>query len=117
MIRFVQFPGPSARHALVTIEGDVDRADASELDALRQELRSASHVHVELSTVGSASVVLLSWLIDLRRELGGAGGRLTSGPVSPPLRRMLERLDLLDLVEGAAPADAAAARRLARTLA
>ena len=105
MIRHTLFRGPGAQHAMIWVDGDVDRADAAMLESLRDAVRGASHVHVDLSEVGRVSVVLVSWLVDLKRQVQASRGRVTSGPTPKRLREMLERLGLSDLVDDETGAD------------
>jgi ABC-type transporter Mla MlaB component len=86
--------GSPTLHALVRIAGDVDRADAAALARLPEEVRGVVRLHVDLSGVRHASLALVSWLIDLRRQATAVGGRMTLDRVPKSFERLLVALGL-----------------------
>ena len=77
------------------LAGDIDRSVSTALEELRATLRGQAHVVVDLRDVTCAGVALVSFLVELRRDLARCGGRLTPAALPRQFARAWALLGLL----------------------
>jgi anti-anti-sigma regulatory factor len=67
----------------------VDLADLEDLHAHAREVADATHVHLDVGAVRFAGTALVGWLLHLRRDVLGRGGRVTLASLPRRLARLL----------------------------
>ena len=77
------------------LAGDIDRLVSAALDELRATLRGQADVIVDLRDVTFAGGALVSFLVELRRDLARCGGRLTLAALPRQVARAWARLGLV----------------------